>query len=206
MAPVNHDPASIATWSDFLVSPGLSPPVIKTLEALADALQGVEFALIGGQAVFLHGYQRFSKDVDIGVLVPVKQVAARLVTRGFVHERGARFREPTTGVTIDVVKLPRCTIPSVKAPDLHQVGARTVPVVDLETLLALKVKVGRARDEADVIELLKTGRAVDRERVVQLLRGLGEPAEVFDRLAERARREADEQAEHERRQADDEVD
>ncbi len=72
MSLVDHDALSIETWSEFLVSPGLSPTLVTALEALSDALQGVEFALIGGQAVFLHGYQRFSKDLDIGVIVPKK--------------------------------------------------------------------------------------------------------------------------------------
>ena len=97
MSLVNHDPASIETWSEFLVSPGLAPTLVTALEALADALQGVEFALISGQAVFLHGYERFSKDLDIGVIVPVKQVAARLMSKGFLQAGGARFTEPATG-------------------------------------------------------------------------------------------------------------
>lgn len=202
MGLVDHDAASIETWSEFLVSPGLSPTLVTALGALTDALQGVEFALIGGQAVFLHGYQRFSKDLDIGVIVPVKQVAARLLSKGFIQHSGARFTEPSTGVTVDVVKLPRCAIPSVKKPDVHVVGSRSIPVIDLETLLALKVKVGRARDEADVVELLKSGRSPDRKRLVDLLRGLGEGTEGFDQLAERARREQREQEEHDRQQAD----
>jgi len=105
-------------------------------------------------------------------------------------------------VTGDVVKLPRCATPSVKNPDLHVVGAKRIPVIDFEMLLALKVKVGRARDEADVVELLKSGRSPNRRRLVELLRGLGEGTEGFDRLAERARREQREQEEHERQQAD----
>ncbi|MGE0707016.1 MAG: hypothetical protein AB7T09_03305 [Planctomycetota bacterium] len=176
-------------WGEFLVTPGLPPTLVTALEALVDALDGFEFALIGGQAVFLHGYQRFSKDLDVGVIVPVKQVAARLRERGFVPAGGARFYEPLTRVSVDVVKLPRCAIPSVKAPDRYPVGARSIPVIDLETLLALKVKLGRARDEADVVELLKTGRALDAARLSQLLRGLGEEPASFERLAERARRE-----------------
>ncbi len=202
MGVVDHDALSIETWSEFLVSPGLSPTLVTALEALSVALQGIEFALIGGQAVFLHGYQRFSKDLDVGVIVPVKQVAARLQSKGFVRVHGARFTEPSTGVTVDVVKLPRCAIPSVKSPDLHIVGSRSVPVIDLEMLLALKVKVGRARDEADVVELLKAGRSPDRKRLIELLRGLGEGAEGFDQLAERAHREKREQEEHDRQQAD----
>jgi len=202
MGGVDHDAAALETWSEFLVSPGLSPTLVTALEALSDALQGVEFALVGGQAVFLHGYPRFSKDLDVGVIVPVKQVAARLVSAGFRQVGGARFTEPSTGVTVDVVKLPRCAAPSVKSPDVHVVGSRRIPVVDLETLLALKVKVGRARDEADVVELLKAGRSPDRKRLAQLLRGLGEGTEGFDRLADRARREQREQEEHERQQTD----
>ncbi len=206
MSLVNHDAAALQAWSEFLVSPGMSPMIVTALDSVADALQGVEFALIGGQAVFLHGYQRFSKDVDIGVIVPVKQVAARLQNKGFRQLRGARFVEPRTSVEVDVVKLPRCAIPSVKSPELRRVGSHDLPVLDLETLIALKVKVGRIQDEADVVALLKTGREPDRARLVGLLRGLGEGVEPFDRLADRARRELEQQAAHEREQAEEQPD
>lgn len=204
MGLTHHDPTSIERWSEFLVSPGLTPTHISALKALTTALDGVEFALIGGHAVFLHGYPRFSKDIDIGVIVPVKQVSARLLSQGFLPIHAARFSEPITGVTVDVVKLPRCAIPSVKNPVLlpFDVGHH-VPVVDLETLLALKLKAGRAQDEADVIELLKAGRQPDRRQLTYLLRKLGEATDEFERLARRAEQEHRQQADHEREQESD---
>jgi hypothetical protein len=184
-------PERLAAWSEFVMAPGLAPRILTALERLLGALKGVEFLLIGGQAVFLHGHERSSKDLDVGVVTPLKGVVARLAAAGFVHVTGARVREPTTGIEVDVVKLPRCAIPSMKAPAMVQVGALEVPVVPLELLIALKVKLGRFQDEADVAGLLHAGRTPDRARLQELLRGLGEDISGYDRLVERARRERD---------------
>lgn len=172
------------------MSDTLGAEFITTLAHIDDALKGVDHVLIGGQAVFFSGYERFSADIDIGVIRPVREVAACLVKGGFVLVKGARLVDPLTRVEVDVVKLPRCTIPFVKKPRRVKASPDLdVPVLGLPALVALKVKVGRLKDEADVVELLKAGSVPDRDEVVRLLRSLGETAESYDRLVERAEQE-----------------
>ncbi|MCO5166481.1 MAG: hypothetical protein M9894_08965 [Planctomycetes bacterium] len=174
----------------FVMSDTLGAEFLETLRRVEEALQGLDHALIGGQAVFFSGYPRFTEDVDIGVVVPVREAAARLARAGFRPVQGARFIHPTTKVEVDLVKLPRCTIPYVKRPARVTAGpALELPVLALPALVALKVKVGRLKDEADVVELLKHGAVPDRDEVVRLLRSMGEPAEGYDRLVRRAEEE-----------------
>lgn len=176
--------------AEFVMSETLGPNFLTTLRHIERALEGVEHVLIGGQAVYFSGYERFSKDIDIGVIRPIRGLAPLLLRAGFKHLRAARFVHPETEIEVDLVKLPRCTIPYVKrprtaaaAPDL------SVPMIDLAPLLALKVKTGRIQDEADVVELLKAKAVPDRLEVVRLLKRLGETAESYDRLVARAEQE-----------------
>lgn len=172
------------------MSESLGAEFLETLARLEAALSGLDHAIVGGQAVFFSGYRRFTADVDVGVLTPVRDAARRLAAARFRHLRGARFVDPDTGVEVDLVKLPRCTIPYVRQAVRVKAGpALELPILGLPALVALKVKVGRSQDEADVINLLNAGSIPDRAEVVRLLRSLGEPAQSYDRLVERAERE-----------------
>lgn len=187
----DRDEAAFGKLARFVMSETVGSEFLRTLARVERALAGVDHVLIGGQAVFFSGYERFSGDVDVGVIRPLRDVAALLQRAGFESRGGARFVDPETGVEVDVVKLPRCTIPYVKRPTLAKAAqGLDVPVLPLPALVALKVKVGRAKDEADVIELVKAGSVPDRDEVVRLLRSMGEPAESYDRLLERARKES----------------
>ncbi len=180
----------VRRWAGFIMSDSIEPGILRTVEKVQRSLADVEHVLIGGQAVFFSGYQRFSKDVDIGVIRPVRDAAAALIRAGFAPVQGARFVDPDTQVEVDIVKLPRATIPYFKAPRRVEAGpGLTLSVLPLPALVALKVKVGRAKDEADVIELLKAGSVPDHDEVVRILRGLGETAEGYDRLVLRAKTE-----------------
>jgi hypothetical protein len=180
----------VGRMARFVMSDTLGAEFLATLTRLEAALSGLDHAIVGGQAVFFSGYRRFTADVDVGVLTPVRQAARRLVEAGFRHLRGGRFVDPGTGVEVDLVKLPRCTIPYVRqAVRVRASAALELPILGLPALVALKVKVGRSQDEADVINLINAGSIPDRAEVVRLLRSLGETAESYDRLVERAARE-----------------
>jgi len=188
--PVPSDQERVQRLARFVMSDTIGPEFLSSLARIERALVGFEHALIGGQAVFYSGYERFSGDIDVGVIRPVRDAAAALVKAGFRLREGARFVDPDTQVEVDVVKLPRVTIPYVKTPRRVDAGpGLVVPVLPLPALMALKMKVGRLKDEADVIELLKAGAVPDRDEVVRILRGLGETAEGYDRLVLRAKTE-----------------
>jgi hypothetical protein len=180
----------IGRMARFVLSDTLGAEFLDTLTRLEAALSGLDHAIVGGQAVFFSGYRRFTADVGVGVVTPVREAARRLGDAGFQHLRGARFVDPTTEVEVDVVKLPRCTVPYVRQPVRVMAGPTLeLPILGLPALIALKVKLGRSQDQADVINLLNVGSVPDRAEVVRLLRSLGETAESYDRLIERAERE-----------------
>ena len=111
---------------------------------------GASPLVIGGLAVNHHGYLRFTLDLD---LLVSKEDAP--LFRGFKH----------TGldVALDIYVEGEPTAPrsaeTFPAPaDLRSVAVRPLPVPALSELIALKVMSGRARDDADVVELLKRHR------------------------------------------------
>jgi hypothetical protein len=122
---------------------------------------GVTPVIIGGLAVSHHGYARFTADVDVLV---TRDDAATLYSRlkstpGWKkHAEG--FRNTYFDVGLDICvegdrTSPRSqeVFPSPK--DVRKVSVRPLPVIALPELIALKVKSGRARDDADVVELFK---------------------------------------------------
>jgi predicted nucleotidyltransferase len=148
------------------------------LRNLAEA--GVDFLVIGGVAVFLQGYARFTKDLDIvyatdaanlerlgGVLVAV---AARLRGIGddvpFVPD--ARTLKRTQILTLET---PLGDIDLLVDPDgaaryeemreradVVDLDGVTFRIVSIEDLLAMKRAAGRPQDVADVDALLTVQR------------------------------------------------
>jgi hypothetical protein len=125
---------------------------------------GVAPLVIGGLAVNHHGYARFTADVDL--LVSRAEVMALL--RAFKQGQGWRrhregFKNTILEVGVDICVEGDRTSPhsteTFPAPgDLRSVFVRPLPVPQLSDLIALKVMSGRARDDADVVELLKRHR------------------------------------------------
>jgi len=138
---------------------------------LADDLAGIARELcitpvvIGGMAVNHHGYLRLT--ADLAVLV--SKAAATPLLRRLRSEPGWKrhsegFKNTVLGVSVDI-----CVEGEKTAPDsaerfpspseLAVVNTRPLPVPTLAELVALKVMSGRARDDADVVELLKRHRS-----------------------------------------------
>lgn len=117
------------------------------------------YALIGGYAVQQYGYRRFTEDID--VVVSQRQAAHDyLVATGlFKPVAGSKMTvvDKATGVPVDLLPSGRQDSPGAYAyPDpATQRDEAGIKFVDLECLIALKLHTGRAKDEADVIELIK---------------------------------------------------
>lgn len=128
----------------------------------ADA--GVRPVVIGGLAVNHHGYMRVTADVDI--LVARGEVVA--LYRKLKSEPGWKrysegFKNTQLDVGLDICvegerTAPRSTEEFPAPAELAVVEVGPLPVPALGELLALKVMSGRARDDADVVELLKRHR------------------------------------------------
>jgi hypothetical protein len=125
---------------------------------------GVRPLVVGGLAVNHHGYMRFTADVDILVAreeaVPLYR---RLKAEPGWKRHAEGFKNTFVDVGLDICVEGERTSPGsaeeFPAPaELRKVDVRPLPVPALAELIALKVMSGRARDDADVVELLKRHR------------------------------------------------
>ena len=143
----------------------------------------VEFVLVGGLAVALHGYQRATLDVDVVLAMDDENLQRFLVV---AEASGLR---PTMPVQLDSLAQPGLIEQwyrekgmlafSVRGPDtvaavldilvrpvipfadlrrdamMIEVGAISVPVASIEHLIAMKTGTGRSKDMIDIEELRK---------------------------------------------------
>lgn len=128
---------------------------------------GVEYLLVGGFAVAIHGYPRATADLDVWV-ARTSENAGRLVDSlrafGFeVHPEIERlFLEPDQIIrmgiapirieiltTIDGVEFDDCRTRSI----VHILGGSPVAVIGLDDLKANKLASGRSKDLADLDNL-----------------------------------------------------
>ena len=147
--------------------------VYQTLENLKDRLTraGIDYAVIGGMALTIHGYVRATQDVDLLMTAEgLEAFRSSLVGRGFVPAfTGATkmFKDAATGVSVEIItagEFPGDGKPkSVSFPDpaLVAVELDGIRVVRLTTLVELKLSSGltapdRLKDLADVQELIRT--------------------------------------------------
>src|SRR5437773_1190367 len=84
-------------------------PVDETLARVGRILRdaGIPFAVVGGFAVIEHGYERFTKDVDVLVYAnDLIQAMSALRAGGFRGGRtpiGAKLRDEQTNVDVDLL-------------------------------------------------------------------------------------------------------
>jgi hypothetical protein len=148
------------------------PPVdivlSEVLRLLEDA--GVAFKIVGGVAVVHHGYPRTTEDVDVLVEKDADaRLDAALASHGFERVSERRLTHVPTGVRVDVLvagtPLPRDGRGVYPSPRELGASPHDARVVDLGGLLELKLRAGRHRDIADVVELLKR---VEEARYIEL--------------------------------------
>lgn len=145
--------------------------VQKTLRRIARRLDelGVDYAVAGGMALFKHGFRRFTEDIDILVArEALKVIHNQLEGLGYVppFTGSKNLRDTDSGVRIEFLvagEFPGDGKPKpVAFPDPAEVGIEIdgVRYLILPALVELKLasgmtNVGRLKDLADVIELIK---------------------------------------------------
>jgi len=161
--------ASFLKGSQFFMSQG---PIHEALRRLSESLQdeGIDWVLVGGMALFAHGYRRFTEDID--VLLTAEGLASfreRLVGRGYrpAFEGATRtFSDTASGVRIEVLttggfpgdgKPKPVAFPDPRAVRFEREG---LWLIRLEPLVELKLASGlsaphRLKDLADVQEMIK---------------------------------------------------
>ena len=131
---------------------------------------GVPYALVGGMALFQHGFRRFTEDVDLLVTQDgLTRVHENLRGRGYLppFEKSKNLRDTQTGVRIEFLVTGRYPgkgqpIP-ISFPDPAEVGVDLdgLRCVRLETLVELKLASGkdyppRFKDLVDVQAVVKS--------------------------------------------------
>ena len=153
----------------------------QILSTLSDA--NIDYVLVGGLAVTLHGYQRLTMDVDVVLaledenlakfidcakranLKPVLPISidslrdAALIDQ-WHREKGMLafgLRGPDAMATaIDVLVRPLVSFDNLKRNAvIKRIGPLSIPVASIDDLITLKTGTGRSKDTLDVEELRK---------------------------------------------------
>jgi hypothetical protein len=138
----------------------------QTMRRVAERLEqnGIRYAIVGGMAVNAHRHQRTTRDVDF--LLTSEGLASFLrlfVTQDFDAVAGhpRRFVDRATGVTFDILVTGLFPGSGKPGPIAYPDPARVSEVIDerhvlnLATLIELKLAAGRYKDFGDVVELIR---------------------------------------------------
>lgn len=129
----------------------------------------IPYSVVGGMALFHHGYRRFTEDIDLLVdRGGLERIHAELEGRGYIppFPRSRNLRDAESGVKIEFLvtgdfpgdgKPKPVAFPDPSAASFESDGIR---YVNLNALIDLKLasgisSPGRARDIADVMELIR---------------------------------------------------
>lgn len=151
------------------------------LKMLAEAK--VEFVLVGGLAVALHGYQRVTMDVDVVVAmdeenlqrlmsaaksaglrptipVPLESLAQPELIEQWHREKGMlafSLRGAETMATVlDVLVRPVVPFADLRRDAaMIEVGTVHIPIASVDHLIEMKTGTGRGKDAVDIEELQK---------------------------------------------------
>jgi hypothetical protein len=134
----------------------VAPEILRAAETASRKLReaGIPHALAGGLAVGAHGYPRTTDDVDF----LVGDEAFEKHAEGLVTLKLPLIA--VGSVRVDFVSLDDNQQERDEAREAvdHPPFSQEVPVVPLPVLIYMKLKAGRQKDIADVVELLKSGR------------------------------------------------
>ena len=148
-----------------------SSSVHKTLGGITKRLSelGISYTVVGGMALFAHGFRRFTEDVDLLVTADgMQRIRDELEGLGYTRPAGTstKLRDTETGVRIEFLiagQFPGDGRPKPVAfpdPDLAGVDIDGVRFLALPRLIELKLASGmsaqhRLKDLADVQELIR---------------------------------------------------
>jgi len=157
----------LSEGSLFLEGKGIVHETLRRICKRLDEL-GIPYAVVGGMALFEHGFERFTKDVDLLVTRDsLRRLHEQLEGLGYVapFALSKNLRDVQTGVRIEFLvtgQYPGDGSPKPVAfpdPDNVSVVLRGMRVVNLKTLVELKLASGmttdRVKDLGDVQELIK---------------------------------------------------
>jgi hypothetical protein len=136
----------------------------------------IAYAILGGMAVNAHRHVRTTGDVDFLVRTESLATIRTLASQGVFTAapgRTRRFVDPATGIHFDVLitgAFPGNGKPGpIAFPDPTSVAEvkNQLPVVNLKTLVELKLAARRHKDFADVVDLIRAND-LDESYLAQL--------------------------------------
>jgi predicted nucleotidyltransferase len=147
--------------------PSLPPDFKEFLQFLND--EGVEYLLIGGWAVGVHGVIRYTQDMDVWVAASLQngeRIVRALERFGFTHGEASveLLMEPGNIVRMGFppMRIEICNqIDGVVFAECYprrihtEIDGLQIPVISLEDLLANKRASNRLKDQADVESLTR---------------------------------------------------
>lgn len=140
-------------------------PAHQALRRLIRRLEkaGIVHAVMGGMAVYVHGYHRLTDDVDVLVTREgFEEFRRRFVPKNYepVLGRARRFTDRTNGITVDLLitglfpGLGKSGPIAFPDPSAVRQQIENVFYIDLVTLIQLKLLARRHQDFADVVKLI----------------------------------------------------
>jgi hypothetical protein len=144
---------------------------LAALEKLARK-EGIPMAIVGGLAAIHHGYQRFTKDIDVVVQSSCLDVLTRVAPRHGIKviwkDVDGWHKLQFEGVPIDVVpqgRKPHKDAPTtIPAPE--QLGVREgAGYATVAGWMETKLGSYRIQDRADVVQVIKTSSAATLRRI-----------------------------------------
>jgi hypothetical protein len=184
--------------------PGRYGRVVKAVDHLLQAID-CEALLGGGWAVWYHGYiGRVTQDLDI--VLPSSRIDEFLrvaAVSGFeelprIEGRWPKLLHKETSIQVDILPeggrpgtASRPAPTTIPHPATMGAAGHNLRYIPLASLIELKLAAGRARDESDVVELIRVNPG-QLEPIRQHLAAV-HPRYVdqFDQLATRAREQSD---------------
>ncbi len=175
---------------------------LATLKALSRK-EGIPLAIVGGLAAIHHGYERFTKDIDIVVpsrnLDIVIRVAPQYGIKVIWNDPEGWHKLQCEGVPIDVVpegRKPRNDAPTV-IPAPAQLEVREgAGYAGIGGWMETKLGSYRVQDRADVVQVVKvTGRATVRKIRKHLGKVHSTYLQRFDELLAAAKDEMEQERE-----------
>jgi hypothetical protein len=138
------------------------PALQESAARVADALGRESCVLIGGLAVAAYGHERATKDVDFIARMPLRDAKKKLVAHGISVEvrRGDPFEGVPTSLKARVNDVVVDVLPMLTRIDWDRLkevplsSGTAVKVIDLDTLLLLKLRAGGVQDVLDVAQLV----------------------------------------------------
>jgi hypothetical protein len=159
---------ALSQGSDHFESRGKVHETLRRITSRLDSL-GIPHAIVGGMALFLHGYHRFTDDVDLLVTPEnLARIHQELEGLGYVppFSGSKNLRDTESGVRIEFLttgSFPGDGKPKpVSFPDPANatITVDNLHILSLPRLIDLKLASGmtnpaRLKDQADVLELIK---------------------------------------------------